>query len=149
MATVFIERVSAEGTRLKNTSGADVVTGQLVVIGGWVAVACENIAANAVGAFIIEDNYVVQASNLTVGNTFATEGQLVYQDLSGDFGDLPGLGFMAVGTLISDKASGVIRFLKFSRAIPATDAVNISGTLTDNDTLKWVASTMRWTVVAV
>lgn len=150
MATVFVEKEDADVVRLRNTSGADVVTNQLVVIGGWVAVACENIDSNAVGAFDVSAGKVIQASNLHASlNTFATEGQLVYQDGSGDFADTPAPGYNAVGTLISDKASGVIRFLKFARAIPANSPIVISGTPTDNDTLKFVASTGLWTIVAV
>lgn len=150
MGTVVVEKENADVVRLKNTSGADVVTGHLVVLGGWVAIACENIASNAVGAFDVSAGKVIQASNLHATlNTFATEGQLVYLDGSGDFADTPAPGYNAVGTLISDKASGVIRFLKFSRAISANDPVAISGTPTDNDTLKYVISTGKWTIVAV
>lgn len=150
MATVFVEKENADVVRLKNTTGGAVVTDQLVVIGGWVAIACEGIASNAVGAFDVSQGKVIQASNLTSGaDTFATEGQLVYLDAAGDFADVPAAGYNAVGTLISDKASGVIRFLKFARAIPANDPFAISGTPTDNDTLKYVASTGKWTIVAV
>lgn len=150
MATIHVEKEDADVLRMKNTTGADVVQNQLVVLGGWVGIALEAIASNAVGPFDISQGKVIQASNLTSGaSTFATENQAVYLDLAGDFGDAPGVGFFKVGTLIDDKASGVIRFIKLARAVSCDDPVDIAGTVTDNDTLKYVTSTHKWTVVAV
>jgi len=78
MATVFVEKEDADVVRLKNTSGGAVVTDQLVVIGGLVAVATENVASNAGGAIDVAQRRVVQASNLHASlNTFSRGGPLV------------------------------------------------------------------------
>lgn len=151
MATVFIEREPGNHIRLKNTTGSAIAQFQLVVLAGYVGIADEAVADGAVGSFHIEEGLVVQASNLTSGaSTFATEGQAVYQDASGDFSDVPAPGRYQVGNLISDKdTNGVIRFVKLGRAVSANGLTTIAGTPTDNDTLKFVASTGLWTVVAV
>jgi len=151
MATVYIEREPGDHLRLKNVSGSAIAQGQLVVIAGFVGVADEAVANGSVGSFHVEEGLVIQASNLTSGaSTFATEGQAVYLDASGDFSDVPAAGYYQVGNLISDKDSdGVIRFAKLGRAVSANGLFTIAGTPTNNDTLKFVTSTGLWTTVAV
>lgn len=141
--------------RLTNSLGAAIVQNDFVVIGGVSGVAKESLADAAVGAFDVSQGLVVQASGFVTGeDTFGTANQRVYfKASSGEFSDTKTIGYNDVGQLKLVKAGGVIEFLKdYNAPLVSTFAaladVDVAG-VTDNDTLKYVASTGKWTDVAV
>ena len=155
-ASVFIIEGRDETVRrLTNSLGAVIAQNDFVVIGGVSGVAKEALADAAVGAFDVSQGLVVQASGFVTGeDTFATANQRVYFKAStGEFSDTKTIGYNDVGQLKLVKAGGVIEFLKDYNApsvstFAALADVDVAG-VTDNDTLKYVASTGKWTDVAV
>lgn len=117
--TVYVEKQAADHLRLVNDSGADVVQGEFAVISGLAAVADEAVVSGAIGSFHTEDGIVIQASDLKSGEkTFATGGQTVYWNASTkEFSDTRTVGYYEVGTLSEVLSGGVIRFVKFFRAV--------------------------------
>jgi hypothetical protein len=151
----FVEKEPAGYVRLWNDTGAALVAGEFAIIGGIGAIAQEAIADAAYGGFVVGDGLVFQTDTLTTGEkTFATPNQDVYWDDTGKaFSDTKTVGYFKVGQLAEVIASGVIRVLKDYKveAVPTFAAladVDVAG-VTDNDTLKYVASTAKWTDVAV
>ena len=123
MATVFIEKELCTHVRIANDTGAALLQYELAVVGPFAGVADEVIAIDAVGSFHVEEGIQVQASNLTDDeDTFATSGQAVYLDASGDFSDTSTEGYYLVGYLLVAKNSdGVIVFEKtrYATVVPA------------------------------
>ena len=151
----FVEVETGDYARLVNSSGADVVAGEFCIIGGVAAVAQESIASGAVGNFLIGAGAKIATDGLTTGkDTFGTANQDVYFETTGKtFSDTKTIGYYKVGQLAEIKASGKIVFLKDYKAelVPTFAAladVDVAG-VTNNDTLKFVSSTGKWTDVAV
>jgi len=99
---------------LKNTTGGDVVEGQLVALGGQPMIANGAIASNAVGCFGMlprGETFEVAAADLkTAEDTFATENQAVYWDsVANKISDTATQGYYLIGMLQADKtASGIV-----------------------------------------
>lgn len=153
----FVEMESADYVRLTNTSGADVVPGELVILGGVCAIAQSAIASNAVGNFLVDEGAIIQiaAADLkTSEDTFGTANADVYYDNSAKkFSDTKTIGYYKIGQVSEVKTNGVVRVLKDYKAtiVPTLAAladVNVTG-VDDNDTMKYVQSTGKWTRVAV
>lgn len=113
--TVFIEKEKCDHVRIANDTGAALAQYEFAVVGPFAAVADEDIASAAVGAFHVEEGIQIQASDLAAGeNTFATSGQPVFWDsATSTFSDTSTAGYFAVGFLLKIKdANGVIVFEK-------------------------------------
>lgn len=155
-ANVFVSEGRDEVVRrLVNTTGADIVQNEFVVIGGVSGVAKENVANGATGSFDVANGLIIQASGFVTGEaTFGTANARVYfKSATGEFSDTKTIGYYDVGQVRDVLASGVIYFMKdFNAPLVPTFAaladVDVTG-VTDNDTLKYVASTGKWTDVAV
>ena len=151
----FVEKEAVDYVRLWNDTGAALVAGEFAIIGGVGAIAQEAIANGAYGGFAVGQGLVFQTDTTKdTEETFATQNQAVYWDNTGkSFSDTKTVGYYKVGQLAEVIASGVIRVLKDYKAelVPTFAAladVDVTG-VTDNDTLKYVASTGKWTDVAV
>lgn len=151
----FLEKEAGNYVYLVNDTGADVVAGEFCIVGGLAAIAQESVASTARGGFQVAEGAMVQTDTLTTGeDTFGTANADVYWDNTGKkFSDTKTIGYYKVGVVSEAKAGGVIRFLKYFKAeiVPTFAAladVDVTG-VTDNDTLKYVASTGKWTDVAV
>lgn len=138
--------------RLTNGTGADLVQFEVTVIGKLPVIAQEAIASTAEGIFKV-GQCSVHTDNLHASlNTFGTLGAPVFFDpTTKTIADTYQLGFAEIGALTKVKATaGDITFYKFDKVQPVLSGLaDFAGTPTDNDTLKWVASTNKWTVVAV
>ena len=152
---VFVEKEAGDYVRLWNDTGAALVAGEFCIIGGVGAIAQESIANGAYGGFSVGQGLVFQTDTTKdTEETFATPNQAVYWDNTNKvFSDTKTVGYYKVGQLAEVIASGVIRVLKDykSELVPTFAAladVDVAG-VTDNDTLKYVASTGKWTDVAV
>jgi hypothetical protein len=155
MSTVFVEKQNCEYLPVVNPTGALVEIGQFIVTaGGICGVAMEAAAIGAVLTLHVEEGIVLQADEFVAGEgTFGTANALVYQDpVSGDFSDTETEGYLIVGQVVEVLAGGVIRFAKFFRAITVPTFMglfDVAGTPTNNDTLRYVTATGKWTVVPV
>lgn len=111
---VYTRSERADDIRLKNTTGGDVVTDQLVVLGDQVLIANENISSNAVGCFALMPlGFTIEAAAAdlkTAEDTFLTENQAVYFDsVTGKLSDTVTQGYYLIGILQADKtASGIV-----------------------------------------
>jgi hypothetical protein len=151
----FVENEAGGYVRLVNTTGAEVVAGEFCILGGVSGVAQETIANGAVGNFMVGAGAKISTDSLTTSeDTFGTGNQDVYFETTGKtFSDTKTIGYYKVGQLAEVKASGKIVFLKDYKAelVPTFAAladVDVAG-VTNNDTLKYVSSTGKWTDVAV
>jgi predicted RecA/RadA family phage recombinase len=168
--TVFVDKEKNDHVPIYNGSGSAIVRGQFVVMNGICGVADQDIAAGAYGTVHIEEGIEIQTDDLVTGeNTFATLGQKVYWKAADSaFSDTSTAGYSAIGILTKVKdAAGVIRFEKFrypevvAAALTMSDISDLgdlkfsdladvdAAAPTNNDTLKYVSSTEKWTVVAV
>ena len=115
MGTVYIQKERVDHVVLNNNTGADLVQYEFTVIGGLCLVADEAIANGATGSFHLEDNLILQTSDLVVGqDTFATVNQDVYwKPTTGEFSDTEDDTYYKVGILKTIKnLKGVIWFVK-------------------------------------
>lgn len=154
-ATVFIEKEQPAVSRvpLKNSSGADLADQEFAIIGLIPCVAEGAIANNADGSFLCGLGAVMQINQFaTSEDTFGTVGAPVYFDPSAKlFSDTKKAGYKLIGQVQTVKTSGVVKVALFPVVAPTFAQladVDVTG-VTDNDTLKFVASTGQWTDVAV
>lgn len=153
---MFVEKEPAAYVRLTNTTGSAIANGQEVVLGKVLAIAQEAIGIGGVGAFLVGGNMpVIQTADLVTGeDTFGTANAPVYFDSSsGEYSDTKTIGYFEVGQVAEIKAGGVVKYLKYPMAtvVPTLADladVDVAG-VTNNDTLKYVTATGKWTDVAV
>ena len=153
-STVYINKQLADSLRLYNTTGVALVQDEFLVLNGLALVAREAIATSAYGAMEMVKGKMVQAADFDTGEaTFATANLAIYWDPSSKkFSNTATIGHYLVGYTIEPIASGVVEFVAIDPVLVPTFAaladVDVAG-VTDNDTLKYVASTGKWTDVAV
>lgn len=134
----FVKKEPHVYAYMRNTSGAEVVAGEFCIIGGFAAVAQETIAANAWGNFLTGSAALIQTAELTGSeDTFGTPGQIVYwNNTDKSFSDTVTVGYYAVGQLNTAKASGVITFNKYEKAvIVASDVATLQAIVEANAAL--------------
>lgn len=149
----FVERGYGKSYMLTNGTGAEVALNEFCILGRLGAVADGVVANGASGGF--EVGGYIHTSHLTTGaDTFGTANALVYFDNSAKtFGDTAAIGLYIVGQVAKVKTNGVVEIKLFDTAelVPTFAAladVDVAG-VTNNDTLKYVTATGKWTDVAV
>ena len=110
MATICVIGEQASGERLVNTSGADVVKNQAIVMAGKFLKACEAIVSGATGGFEDLFGKIIQVSDFTTGEaTFATANLPVYWNpADGKFSNTSTAGYSLIGYGKAAIASGVL-----------------------------------------
>jgi hypothetical protein len=140
---------------LVNSTGADLDQGEFAVIAGQAVIADEDVASAASGTFDATEGDEIQTSDLhATENTFGTAQAAVYWDpTSKTFSDTKTAGYYKVGYVKEIKASGIIVFVRqrWAELVPSfAGLVDVdAASPTNNDTLKYVSSTHKWTIVAV
>jgi hypothetical protein len=151
----YAQKPGDEHPTLVNSTGADLDQGEFAVIAGQAVIADQDVASAASGTFDASEGDEIQTSDLHASeNTFSTGQAAVYWDpTSKTFSDTKTAGYYKVGYLREVKASGVIVFVRQRWAelvLALSGLVDVdAASPTNNDTLKYVASTHKWTVVAV
>lgn len=110
MATIFVKKEKANGLRLINTSGADLVQDQFTVLGGRILKACEAIASTVTGGFEDLQDKRFQVSTFVSGEaTFAAGNAAVYwKPSTGEFSDTSTATYWLIGYTAAPIASGVL-----------------------------------------
>jgi predicted RecA/RadA family phage recombinase len=141
---------------LNVTAAADTVYGDLIIHGPWVGVALNDALTGAALTIDIEDGREIDAISAVSGVGSAVGDDVFYNPTTGAYAAAAADGSYLVGNITVVKNSdNVFRFEKLRRHV-AYAAQTFAGLLdvdvagvTDNDTLKYVASTGKWTDVAV
>lgn len=154
MSTIYITKPSGDATRKTNTTGAALVVNQFLVLAGMCLKAREAIADAAIGCFEKLKGQVIQVADfVTSEGTFASANLAVYWDPStGKFSNTKKATYYLIGYTEAAVASGVLEVEVIDPVLVPAFAdlidVDVAG-VTNNDTLKYVASTGKWTDVAV
>lgn len=111
MAKIFVKKESAEGIRLTNTSGADLIQYQFTVLAGMCLAAAEAIASAAIGGFDKLKGAVIEISDYVTGETtFPTANAAVYwKPSTGQFSNTSTSGYYRIGYVAEIKAGTVTR----------------------------------------
>ncbi len=117
---VSLERNRTPHLVLENNTGAKLTQNDFAVVGGYAAIADDDIEVGVVGSFFVEQGIVVQTSKLHAAqNNFDEIGKEVYWDqATKTFSDTKAAAYYAVGLLVEKKdAAGVIVFDKRRYAV--------------------------------
>ena len=110
MATISVIGEPATGERLYNTSGADLVKNQALVMAGKFLKACDAVVSGAIGGFENLTGKIIQVADFTTGEaTFATANLAVYWNpADGKFSNNSTAGYSLIGYGKAAIASGVL-----------------------------------------
>ena len=113
MATIYVEKMTAEAFRLQNTSGAVLVQNEFTILGLKCLKACDNIAVGAIGGFEFLRDKVINANTFVSGQaTFATSNLAVYwKPASGEFSNTATAANYLVGYSVAPIAGGTLSFI--------------------------------------
>jgi len=152
------------------TAVAAATLGDIIIKGPWVGIACNSAGIGDVLSLNIEDGTEYDAISAVSGVGAAIGDDLFYNPTTGAFAAIAGTGYYNIGTITGIRdANNCFRFEKRRRWITSAEEGTITladisdlDTLkfadladvaadapTNNDTLKFVTSTGKWTVVAV
>jgi hypothetical protein len=111
MSKIFISKPEGESIAMINTSGADVIQFQFLVLGGRALAADEAIAANAVGGFTdLEDMEIEIDDFVTSEGTFSAANAKVFWDpATGKFSDTETVGYWLIGYTKAAKSGTFIK----------------------------------------
>ena len=128
MSTVHTEMPSANSDRDINTSGADVIQDQFLVMAGNSYRATEAIASGAFGAFENQRDKVMQCDEFVTGEaTFASAGLAVYWNpTDGKFSNTATTGYYLIGYTKGAIASGVLRVKVIQPVLVDTDVTALA-----------------------
>jgi len=129
MSTIYAEFPDApNGGRYVNTTGADVIQDQFLILGGKCLRACDAIVSTAIGAFEKLLGKVIQVTDFTTGEgTFAASGLVVYWNpLDGKFSNTATTGYYIIGYTLGAVASGVLRVEVIQPVLVDTDVTALA-----------------------
>jgi hypothetical protein len=128
MSTIYSESEEASGGRYINSTGADLIENQFVVMAGKCLRATEAIVSLAVGGFEKLRDKIIQVADFTAGEaTFAAAGLAVYWNpTDGKFSNTATTGYYFIGNTLAAIASGVLRVEVVQPVLVDTDVTAIT-----------------------
>ncbi len=131
---VYVKREDVKSIRFINDTGATLTAGDFIIFHGFVGEVQETAIATAEFTLKIQEELIIQTSDLKSGSTFATLGQAVYFNQNTEEFDDVGDDGLEVGKLLQIKSSaGEIVFAKTIRTLPGSNVVGMLEIIVDAD----------------